>query len=278
MLFLISCSVKIESIEQNFGALGEFDFQHGVLCNESVTYWFMFPIPSPCKLLPTDNILNEKCIHKMVLELIGERSRDPFAFYKGPINNCEDLLAYGSDNGLFAIMQITYLCRLVLGFFFERYTEAAIMAEKFRECQKGVQTLNSILHPYFEGLVSFQLARRSKTRSKWMTLGEAAIETFRSWVTHSSWNFENKLAILEAESYFCRGIYDEAENKYKHAIKYSRMHRFVHEEAIALELYSLFLKACGRVDESNTIFAGAMDCYKKWGAFGLLKKKQFQNK
>ncbi len=219
-----------------------------------------------------------KCNHMMVLELIGDRTKNPFALLKGPISNSYDLLAYASDNGLFGVMQTTYLCRLMLGFFFEKYTDAASMAEKFRQCQKGLHSLNHILHAFFEGLVSFQLARRSENRSKWMALGEAAVETFRSWVTLSSWNFENKLALLEAELYFCRGKYIEAENNYKDAIKYSRMHRFVHEEGIAMELFSSFLEACGRVDEYSTLIAGAMDCYKKWGAFALLKKKRFQNK
>jgi len=285
-----SSIVELQSCHRELLLVGDIEFaafssqryiKYCIICGKS-----LIDVEKECaaismevsKLNQMNNTLGHMCIHMMVLELIGERSRDPFALYKGPISNCDDLLAYASDNGLFAIMQTTHLCRLVLGFFFERYTEAASMAEQFRQCHKGLHSLNYILHAFFEGLVSFQLARRSETRSKWITLGEAAIQTFRSWVTHSSWNFENKLALLEAESYFCRGKYNEAENKYEDAIKYSRIHRFVHEEAIAMELYSSFLKACGRVDEYSTLFAGAMDCYKKWGAFGLLKKKQFQTK
>ena len=80
----------------------------------------------------------------------------------------------------------------------------------------------TLLGIFFEGLVCFQLARQSNNdeRSEWMEeKGETVLEKMKLWSQHSTWNFENKMLLLEAEQMhtlgdltvlhlFMRGLYD----------------------------------------------------------------------
>ena len=85
-------------------------------------------------------------------------------------------------------------------------------------------------------------------------------------VEHSEWNFRNKLHLLNAELHYLESQYSLAENSFKAAIVSAHEHRFYHEEALACELYGIFL-----LDTKN-IVAGveqlrlAIDKYEQWGA------------
>lgn len=211
----------------------------------------------------------------MIVELNGVR-RDPFSVYNGSIDDCDDLLCYALDNGRAALSQIVYFYRLFAAFFFERYNEAATFANEYRKLSQGAMPTHDILHALFEGLTAFQRAR-SENDSQLMELGHSAIALYQSWVGHSSWNFQNKLALLEAESHFCKGEHKQAEEKYHSAIQYSRQHRFVQEEGLAMELFAKFHKACGNMDEYITMRESARECYKRWEAHQLLTKDFFSD-
>jgi len=215
--------------------------------------------------------------HAMIMALNGKQGRDPFAVYKnGSINNYHDALAYAETTGRRRLMRAIYSNRLVEAFFFGRYSEAMDMAEKYRNESEISMPIEHVLNSFLEGLTAFHLAR-SESCSRWMELGENSIHSFRSWAVHSAWNFDNKLFLLEAESYFCHGQYDKAEEKYQSAIESSRLHRFVHEEGLACELFGSFCKTRGKSSKHIELMARARDCYKKWEAYGLLEKDCFKN-
>merc|ERR1711957_178991 len=60
---------------------------------------------------------------------------------------------------------------------------------------------------FYEGLVSFQLARQTsdETKTRWVEIGESALVKMKCWTTHSPWNFENKMLLLEAEKMYILG-------------------------------------------------------------------------
>ena len=63
---------------------------------------------------------------------------------------------------------------------------------------------------FFEGLISFCMARQTK-QHKWVYKGEAALTFMKKWAEFSSWNFENKSLLLEAENMFLLERFDQAD-------------------------------------------------------------------
>lgn len=212
----------------------------------------------------------------MVLELFGGRSQDPFDVYEGSINNCDDLTRYAVVNGRSSLLQVIYFNRLFAAFFFGRYNDAAELAKRYRNLRRCYVPTHDIFHAFYEGLTAFKLARTSKDSSRWVELGMKSVESYQDWVNHSSWNFKNKLCLLEAELYFCKDDFEKAKEKYKEAIEYSRRHKFVHEEGLALELFGSFHEFCKNNDEYRKCMASARTCYEKWEAYGLLARDCFR--
>ena len=60
-------------------------------------------------------------------------------------------------------------------------------------------------------------------------------------VQYSEWNFRNKLNLLEAQFHYLEGRNSLAEISFKAAIVSAHEHGFYHEEALACELYGVFL-------------------------------------
>ena len=99
-----------------------------------------------------------------------------------------------------------------------------------------------------------------------MGLGQKAVQKFRRWKNECEWNFENNLLLLQAEHSFAIGEFAAAQKLYHLSIASAQRHRFIHEEAIACELASLFHTSCGRKDLSCKLLKQSMACYQSWGA------------
>lgn len=82
----------------------------------------------------------------------------------------------------------------------------------------------------------------------------------------SSFNFSNKLSLLEAEQHYYLKNDTQAIIKYENAIAMSKKHRFVHEEGLCEEKYGTFLLHRHQNDAANEHFHYAKSCYQKWGA------------
>ena len=127
---------------------------------------------------------------------------------------------------------------------------------------------------FFEGLVCFQLARQTNIdeSAKWMEKGEAALSKMKIWNQHSTWNFENKMLLLEAEKMHTLGTFDRAATLYESAIRSAREHKFIHEEAIASELAG-FLYHERRLHQKALNFQmHSIRSYEKWGALAIAKR------
>ena len=73
-----------------------------------------------------------------------------------------------------------------------------------------------------------------------MEKGETVLAKMKLLSQHSSWNWENKMLLLEAEKMHTLGDFDGAASFYERSIQSAREHKFIHEEAIASELAGLF--------------------------------------
>ena len=199
-------------------------------------------------------------------------TKDPFdahsrAFDK-EIRDEDTLLQHAIAKGMTGLIQGIRFNRLFLAFWFKRYDEAAEMMELYKV--RTIMPLLDAYHAFYSGLTAFHFARHFESEPKWMATGEKALSLYKIWARHSTWNWENKFYLMQAECHFCKGELKEAEEMYRLAINSARKHRFVHEEGLGHELLSVFYTSTGNTDKAKCHISEARTCYERWGAFALL--------
>lgn len=205
----------------------------------------------------------------MLLTLMNIQDKSKaFALLNDNIYNEDELLDFCLKKEKLGVVHGIHLNRLILAYSFKRYDEAASMAKLYND-RKVMRFLDTYA-VLFEGLTALQLARRDDgCRPKCMEIADRAIETFKTWESHSKWNFENKLLLLQAELHSVKEQFDDAEEKYKASILSARKHRFDHEVGIALNLFGEFYKMRGMEEDAKKQLLAARHCYAQWGATAL---------
>eukprot|EP00580_Thalassiosira_gravida_P012547 CAMPEP_0201652466 /NCGR_PEP_ID=MMETSP0493-20130528/44491_1 /ASSEMBLY_ACC=CAM_ASM_000838 /TAXON_ID=420259 /ORGANISM="Thalassiosira gravida, Strain GMp14c1" /LENGTH=707 /DNA_ID=CAMNT_0048128981 /DNA_START=804 /DNA_END=2927 /DNA_ORIENTATION=- len=170
------------------------------------------------------------------------------------------------------------MCRLICGkkkfvaFFTGDLDAAAKMYEQSQKFPFGStgRLVHILVSIFIDGLIGFFLARKHREdEKKWANLGLYAIQSFRTWVPGSIWNFSNKLHLLEAEFYFLSEEDGRARACYQASIKAAREHRFIHEEGLAEEKLATYLLHKSQHDDALRHFINAKRCYDSWGACTL---------
>ncbi|KAL7539299.1 hypothetical protein ACHAXR_009167 [Thalassiosira sp. AJA248-18] len=225
------------------------------------------------ELTHIQSYLSHSSHHLIIIKLSGNTAtKNPFGALSGvldEINNEDDLLRHVESTGKTGVVQAIRFNRLFLAYWFKRYEEAAEMANLYKT--RTVMPLIDAYHAFYEGLTAFHFARHSSDdEQKWMEIGEKDLSPFRTWAAHSTWNWENKLLLLEAEMHFSKKEMEKAEEKYRAAIQSAQCHRFIHEEGLANELFSVFHNTNGNFDKAKIHISEARACYEKWGAFALI--------
>lgn len=156
------------------------------------------------------------------------------------VNGCpgeQEVLAKPENSGI-AVTLTNKIHRLVRAFLFRRCDAMATEAnvtDIIAEQKHSLRVLY-LMGIFFEGLASFHLAREANETKKWIELtqrGEAALAKVTVWSQHSSWNWEHKRLLLEAENMQVTGSLDRAGASYIEAIQLAHRHKFIHDEAIA---------------------------------------------
>ena len=219
--------------------------------------------------------------HLTLIKLIGSNhesehqiSKPLFHLLNCKINDEDGLLKHALSNRQIGAVQHCYLDRLMSAFWSRNYLEAAQYAEKFSTC-KQVLHFPDLFQTFYQGISAFRLARLGGDKAReWEDIGEEALSKYQAWVSHSEWNWENKMLLLEAESYACRGEVEIAIAKFQASIQSANKHRFVHEEGLARELLGLFYEENDDEEEALCQYVHARSCYLKWGAFSLADRLQ----
>jgi hypothetical protein len=187
-----------------------------------------------------------------------------------------DLVAsaeFGKDKILVLVYKIYQLVR---AFLFRQLNDKSLDINVLGTISEEKHTLRpgALLGIFFEGLTCFQFARQSNNdeRSKWMEKGETVLEKMKLLSQHSSWNWENKMLLLEAEKMHTLGDFDSAASFYERSVRSAREHKFIHEEAIASELAGLFFLERGLREKSLHLFLHSIWSYKTWGALAVAKR------
>jgi hypothetical protein len=140
-----------------------------------------------------------------------------------------------------------------------------------------------LLGYFFEGLASFLLARRSmmsrscsnessSSMKIMLERGLSVLNRMRCWSEHSSWNWEDKMLLLDAENMYTQGNYDRSISLYDSAIRSAHDHKFIHGEAIASELAGIFYHERGMHCKSYPYFVHSVRSYKEWGAHAVAER------
>ena len=128
---------------------------------------------------------------------------------------------------------------------------------------------------FFEGLASYLLARRtndSEQKARWSEKGENVLTKMKYWSEHSSWNWESKMVLLEAEKMYTVGSYEQASLFYDRAIRLAHDHKFINDEAIVSELAGVFFFERELHAKAEALLLHSVECYKIWGALAVARR------
>ncbi|KAL7550813.1 hypothetical protein ACHAWF_015589 [Thalassiosira exigua] len=171
-------------------------------------------------------------------------------------------------NNVEVVTLVIRIHRLVRAFLFHQPVDMALnigVSELMTGMRHSRRPLN-VIGIFFEGISSFLLARETNEASKWLERGEAVLAELKSWSDQSSWNWQNKLMLLEAEKMHTLGNFERASSHYESAIRSARQHRFLQEEAISCELAGIFFDRRGGHKKTTQLLLHSVRCYDEWGA------------
>ena len=122
-------------------------------------------------------------------------------------------------------------------------------------------------------LVYFSRAIRDSERSRWIEKGEKVLTKMKYWSELSSWNWESKMVLLEAEKMYTAGKFDQAALLYERSIRLAHDHKFMNDEAIACELAGVFFCEQGLSDiKGEALLLHSVQCYTTWGALAVARR------
>mmetsp|Transcript_26788 Transcript_26788/g.64273 ORF Transcript_26788/g.64273 Transcript_26788/m.64273 type:complete len:1395 (+) Transcript_26788:24-4208(+) len=163
----------------------------------------------------------------------------------------------------FLMHQVT-VNQMYIHCYYREYLSCASLAENYHIIQTAKRTLDFMVI-FFLGISALNLARASK-EDKWRTIGEGAMESMERLVDCSTWNFENKHILLQAELYYLDGRNKMAKLAYQASISSAGDHKFVQDQSLACELYGIFLVENEEAEGGLEQLQIAHDKYKQWGA------------
>lgn len=198
-------------------------------------------------------ILQTLPLYRTVLAMIGNVNDVPIIL--GSRSDTEsELERKKSETNLF-LLKVVHFNKMYVAFMFRQYDEVKQLAVAYDAIASlpfcSILISNSV-HVFYGGLINFWIARTT-TEVAWFDRAEKAILKMRSYAKCSSWNFENKLLLLQAEQCFYLEDFDSAKRYYDAAILSAQKHRFLHEEALACELAGYFLLESGEGEENSSL-------------------------
>lgn len=202
-----------------------------------------------------------------ILSLTGE-SDDQVASIFIPREECEkSMLDIYSTTKNTSVLQLFYYHRFRQSFAARDFETALNYCEEFEKCGTGlISRVLDVATTLYSGVIGFVLARKTK-KDGMFDIGEHRRLLLQVWSDHGSkWNAENKALLLLAEKCYTNGNLDEAKSNYEASIKSAREHKFIHEEALAYELYGIFRIETGYLENGKELLRKAQSLYAEWGA------------
>mmetsp|Transcript_3115 Transcript_3115/g.6865 ORF Transcript_3115/g.6865 Transcript_3115/m.6865 type:complete len:754 (+) Transcript_3115:1916-4177(+) len=176
----------------------------------------------------------------------------------------EDLYEIADQTQNTYLMHNLIMAEIYVHCYFRDHISSIKLVERCRVTSSS-KRLMDFYCVFFEGISALSLARDTR-QEKWKIIGERTINTISKMAEYSNWNFENKLRLLQAEYHYVNGRNAMAELSYQASIISAREHRFINEEALACELYGMFLVENKDIQKGVPQLQNALERYTQWGA------------
>ena len=166
-------------------------------------------------------------------------------------------------------LNFLFLNKLRLSYHFDRddkLIEYAGEAEKYLD---GVAAMiNTALFRFYDSLSRLRLYDGFSENERQETLKRVASNQLRMriWSKNAPMNFKHKYDLVAAETARVTGKIGPAMENYEQAIKGARDNGFIHEEALANELYARFRQNRGNDRIAEMYMREARALYHQWGA------------
>ena len=147
-------------------------------------------------------ILQTLPLYRTVLAMIGNVDDVPIIL--GSRSDIETEKERKMSETNLHLLKVVHFNKLYVGFMFRRYDEVkqlAVAYDAIASLPFNTILISHSMHVFYGGLINFWIARKTMDVI-WFDRGEKAIEKMRSYAECSSWNFQNKLLLLQAEQCF----------------------------------------------------------------------------
>lgn len=209
---------------------------------------------------------------QMCFNLMGKSasSDDPLVLTGEVMSEAETMKAIEGKHPI--SLAWIWLMKHMLAVYFGRFDEAKVMASNIKasmSCLGAVLPFIPYTHLFLEGLAAAALSRTQKLEGK---RARQILDKLKSNRHVTCRNFDNKIALMEAEMATSRGDRVVAKAKYEESAEMAHQDGFLHEEALAYELLGRALLRWEELQQGCDFLESAKSLYGQWGAFSKVKQ------
>jgi PAS domain S-box-containing protein len=212
---------------------------------------------------------------QFVANLSG-RSHDPLCF-EGPLFDEASDLPPAQAEGQYQITYYLHLLKLILHYHLGHFQAAFAYSENAEPFLPylGSHLLIPLL-PFYQSLAILQLSNGQGQPSKLVEKLEQNLQKLQLWAQHAPMNHRHKVDLILAERARLAGDVAAAMDFYEAAIAGASENAYIHEEALANELYARFWIERGKDRFAGQFMREAHALYDRWGAAAIVEHLQAQ--
>ena len=199
------------------------------------------------------------------------RADDSLAF-DGPIFDEASDLPLAQAIGQYQTTYYLYLLKMILHYHLGHFQAAFDYSEKAEPMLPNFLSQYLIpLLPFYQSLAILRMPGGQDQQAKLVEKLEQNLQKLQLWAHHAPMNHQHKVDLILAEQARVAGDVAGAIDHYEAAIAGARENAYLHEEALANELYTRFW-----IEQGNSRFAGQFmrethSLYSRWGAAAIVE-------
>jgi predicted ATPase/signal transduction histidine kinase/CheY-like chemotaxis protein/tRNA A-37 threonylcarbamoyl transferase component Bud32 len=180
--------------------------------------------------------------------------------------------AVAGNDGL--TLFLVFQAKLLLSYHFDRDDRLMACAYETEKYLDNVYAmLNVALFRFYDSLSRLRLYSSLSADERELTLKRVESNQLRMriWAQSGPMSFQHKFDLVAAEMARVSGNIGPAIENYERAIEGARDSGFIHEEALANELFGRFWLGRGNENVAAAFLVVACNCYRRWGALAKVK-------
>jgi PAS domain S-box-containing protein len=212
---------------------------------------------------------------QFVVNLRG-RAQDPLCF-QGPLFDEAIDLPLAQAAKLYQTIYFLHLLKLILHYHLGHFQAALAYSEKAESFLQEFRSFYLIpLLPFYQSLAILQLSDGQNLSSNLVKKLEQNLQKLQLWAQHAPMNHQHKVDLILAEKARFAGDVGGAIDHYEAAITGARENEYLHEEALATELYGRFWDQRGNDSVAQIYLREAHALYDHWGAAAIVEHLETQ--